>query len=102
MNQEEDKDEDLDFTTGGKFKKYINSKNEAAEDAMSNIATAHVGCKQSTCSQTIQGMFLGSGRHSMDCWLLQNQPNDTNRPKVLHTSHAGTASHTYHCARHPE
>ena len=32
--------------TGGKLKQYINKKNEEAEDAMSNIATAHVSCKE--------------------------------------------------------
>ena len=42
----EDAHEDQSQQSGGKLKQYINKKNEEAEDAMSNIATAHVSCKE--------------------------------------------------------
>ena len=51
MVGEEDAHEDQSqqSNTGGKLKQYINKKNEEAEDAMSNIATAHVSYKEVVC-----------------------------------------------------
>ena len=51
MAGEEDTHEDQSqqSQSGGKLKAYINRKNEEAEDAMSNIATAHVSCKEVVC-----------------------------------------------------